>query len=105
MRKSMFLITAALAMLVADFSIALADQYVRGYFRRDGTWVQPHYRSSPDGYFWNNYSAYGNVNPYTGKRGYKRPSYDSLTGLGRSRGLSGYGSGYGLFGKSRRRGW
>ncbi len=105
MRKVIFLTAATLTMLVADLSNALADQYVRGYFRRDGTWVQPHYRSSPDGYFWNNYSAWGNVNPYTGKRGYKRPSYESFTGLGRSHGLSGYGSGYGLYGKSRLRGW
>lgn len=34
-----------------------SDVYVRGYFRRDGTYVQPHYRSSPDGIIWNNYSC------------------------------------------------
>ncbi len=105
MHKTILLAGAVLAMLAADVATAMADQYVRGYFRRDGTYVQPHYRSDPDGNFWNNYSAYGNVNPYTGKRGYKRPSYDSFTGLGGSQGLSGYGSGYGLFNKSRRRGW
>lgn len=43
--------------------------YVRGYVRKDGTYVQPHYRSAPDGKFHNNWSTKGNVNPYTGKPG------------------------------------
>ena len=107
MRKLMFLAAAALATLAADLATAVADQYVRDYFRRDGTWVQPHYRSNPDGYFWNNYSAWGNVNPYAGKRGYKRPTYGSdWGGLGGSGGLFGHGnSGYDLFRQPRRRGW
>jgi len=29
--------------------------YVGGYYRKDGTYVRPHYRSSPDTYLWNNY--------------------------------------------------
>jgi hypothetical protein len=41
--------------------------YVRGYFRKDGTYVSPHYRSAPDGNPYNNWSYPGNVNPYTGK--------------------------------------
>lgn len=52
---------------------------VKGYFRKDGTYVQPHTRTSPDGYKYNNYSSYGNTNPYTGKNGTKgvttTPSY------------------------------
>ena len=44
---------------------------VRGYLRTDGNYVQPHYRSAPDGNFYNNWSASGNVNPYTGKDGSK----------------------------------
>jgi hypothetical protein len=39
--------------------------WVRGYYRPDGTYVQPHYRSNPDGKPYNNYSFPGNVNPYT----------------------------------------
>jgi len=46
---------------------------VRGYFRSNGTYVAPHFRSAPDGYFWNNYSAKGNVNPFTGTVGTKLP--------------------------------
>jgi hypothetical protein len=45
------------------------DVYVKGYFRKDGTYVPPHYRSDPDGNLQNNWSTYGNVNPYTGKVG------------------------------------
>lgn len=37
-------------------SIAFAkDVYVNGYYRKDGTYVRPHYRSSPDGAKSNNY--------------------------------------------------
>lgn len=41
--------------------------YIEGYYRSDGTYVRPHYRSKPDGNPYNNYSFPGNVNPYTGK--------------------------------------
>ena len=41
------------------------DTYIKGYTKRDGTSVQGHYRSSPDRYRNNNYSTYGNTNPYT----------------------------------------
>jgi hypothetical protein len=40
---------------------------VRGYFRSDGTYVQPHTRTAPDGNPYNNYSFPGNYNPNTGK--------------------------------------
>lgn len=43
--------------------------HVRGYYRKDGTYVAPHERSAPDGDFDNNWSTKGNVNPYTGKEG------------------------------------
>ena len=50
-----------------------ADEYVHGYIRSDGTYVQPHFRSSPDSNPYNNWSTRGNVNPYTGERGYTDP--------------------------------
>lgn len=40
---------------------------VRGYYRKNGTYVQPHYRSNPDSNPYNNWSYPGNTNPYTGK--------------------------------------
>lgn len=54
---------------------AQADVYVNGYYRNNGTYVQPHYRTSPDSSVYNNYSTQGNINPYTGSYGTK--SYDS----------------------------
>lgn len=47
--------------------------HVRGYTRKDGTYVQPHHRSAPDGRKSNNWSTRGNVNPYTGKPGTQSP--------------------------------
>lgn len=45
----------------------IAQVRVSGYYRKNGTYVQPHYRSSPDGNPYNNWSYPGNTNPYTGK--------------------------------------
>ena len=51
---------------------AFADVSVRGYYRSNGTYVQPHYRSNPDGNVYNNWSTYPNINPYTGRTGTRR---------------------------------
>ena len=40
---------------------------VRGYYRKDGTYVRPHYRTAPDSNPYNNYSFPGNYNPNTGR--------------------------------------
>jgi len=42
---------------------------LNGYFRKDGTYVQPHHRTNPDNNINNNWSTQGNVNPYTGQSG------------------------------------
>jgi hypothetical protein len=50
------LITIALAILFILPTILLAkDVQVKGYYRKDGTYVRPHVRSSPDNQKWNNY--------------------------------------------------
>ena len=41
-----------------------SDVYVRGYYRSNGTYVQPHYRSRPDGIVTNNYSYRWNGSSY-----------------------------------------
>lgn len=58
-----------LAALVA--TPALADQYVNGYIRNNGTYVAPHFRTDANDSRMDNYSTRGNTNPYTGERGYK----------------------------------
>lgn len=52
---------------------AQADQYTRGYVRKDGTVVQGHYSTSPNGTRLDNYSTQGNSNPYTGQQGTVSP--------------------------------
>ncbi len=73
------LAVAALA-LFAWTSVGHSDEYVRGYTTKNGTYVAPYYRSSPNGTTLDNYSTKGNTNPYTGQPGYKdpyvTPSYD-----------------------------
>jgi hypothetical protein len=68
----------ALAFVVTLLASAVAsalarDVWVGGYVKGDGTYVRGHYRSAPDGDFWNNYSSLGNQNPYTGERGTRLP--------------------------------
>lgn len=46
---------------------------VRGYIKRDGTYVTPHYQTAPNATRLDNWSSKPNVNPYTGKPGTKDP--------------------------------
>ena len=46
---------------------------VKGYVTKKGKYVAPHYRTSPNKTKLNNWSTKGNVNPYTGKKGTKKP--------------------------------
>lgn len=62
-------------LLISSSSFA-RDVHVKEYFRKNGTYVQPHYRSAPDGNPYNNFSTRGNVNPYTGKIGTVDPDND-----------------------------
>lgn len=54
---------------------ALADNNVSGYYRKDGTYVSPHSRSSSNTTNRDNYSTQGNRNPYTGSTGSKAQDY------------------------------
>lgn len=83
MKKFLFglaLLTVA-GLSFANFSYA-KDVYVKGYTRQDGTYVQPHYRSSPDIYVNNNWSTKGNINPYTGAKGTQPRRNEGYWGAG-----------------------
>lgn len=57
--------------IISSFALS-ADaktRQVKGYVKKDGTYVQPHFRSAPNGTKLDNYSTKGNTNPYTGKKG------------------------------------
>jgi len=66
-------VVTGLLISTAIASPALADTSVNGYYRNNGTYVQPYYRSSPNGNPYDNYSTRGNVNPYTGQSGTINP--------------------------------
>ena len=63
-----YLVILFLLSLAANSAFA-RDQHVRGHFRKDGTWVEPHHRTAPNGTTSDNYSSYPNTNPYTGREG------------------------------------
>ena len=75
-----------MAALAAMISLAPADadarssgksvggsHYVSGHVTKKGKYVQGHMQSDPNGSRFDNHSAKGNVNPYTGKPGTKNP--------------------------------
>jgi hypothetical protein len=66
-------------------SAAQAQVNVDGYYRSNGTYVQPYQRTAPDGVRSNNYGYPGNYNPNSGR----------TTG-------GGYGSGFGSSGSTQR---
>ncbi len=63
---------------------AFADVHVNGYYRKDGTYVQPHYRTNPNSTVNDNYSTYPNVNPYNGNTGTRQSSYGISSSYGSS---------------------
>ena len=71
----------SLALLISFSSVA---GYVSGYTKSNGTYVEPYYRSDRNSTVTDNYSYYGNTNPYTGSTGtnkyYDSPSSDYYTG-------------------------
>lgn len=72
--------TGILAFVLCFASFAFADDTtVRGHVRRDGVYVPPHHRTTPNDTLRDNYSTQGNTNPYTGRPGhvnpYPAPSY------------------------------
>lgn len=62
----------SLIILTISINLLAQDVKVKGYYRKDGTYVQPHNRSRPNKTKMDNWSTYGNVNPYTGERGTKK---------------------------------
>jgi|LakMenE01Jun11ns_1017448.scaffolds.fasta_scaffold9581925_2 hypothetical protein len=54
-------------LLILSTQILFSQVRVSGYTRKNGTYVQPHMRSSPNSNPYDNYSFPGNTNPYTGK--------------------------------------
>lgn len=67
------------ALLVGLFSLSTAPveartTRVRGYYKPStGSYVAPHYKTTPNRSRLDNFSTKGNYNPYTGKKGTVNP--------------------------------
>ena len=68
---SIFLGVFVFSILAFSVNQVDAATRVRGYSKKNGTYVMPYYKSSGNSYKFDNYSSKGNYNPYTGKKGYK----------------------------------
>jgi hypothetical protein len=65
------IITAFALVCFAFLTTTLFAQiFVPGYQKSDGTYVQPHHKSTPNSTVTDNWSFKGNTNPYTGKEGH-----------------------------------
>ncbi|TMN83535.1 MULTISPECIES: hypothetical protein [unclassified Pseudoalteromonas] len=62
--------------LAFSFVAIAKDVKVKGYYKKNGTYVKPHYRSAPDSSINNNWTTRGNVNPYTGADGTRVRQYE-----------------------------
>lgn len=69
--KKIISLLIIVSLLLGISVTAFARVSVSGYYKKNGTYVAPHYRSDPDYNFYNNWSTKGNYNPYTGQKGYK----------------------------------
>jgi hypothetical protein len=52
-----------------------SSTYHQGYTTNSGTYVQPHYQTSPNNTQYDNYGTSGNYNPHTGTYGTRTPRW------------------------------
>lgn len=73
--KYMHLVTPIEGVVLSQESIEFMKVAgdVKGYFRKDGTYVEPHHRSEPNSTKLDNYTTEGNYNPYTLEDGNRSP--------------------------------
>jgi hypothetical protein len=68
------IVSAGLTLLLAATQASASSHHVRGHVSHKGNYVAPHRQTNPDHSKLNNWSAKGNVNPYTGKKGSVDPA-------------------------------
>jgi len=74
---SLLALAAAAPALAKDGSHGSSSggsHHVNGHITKDGTYVQGHQATNPNGTKLDNWSTKGNTNPTTGKEGTKDPS-------------------------------
>jgi uncharacterized protein YgiM (DUF1202 family) len=75
--KQLFTILFFLCFLFSFAQTNSNHVYVSGYYKSNGTYVKPHYRTAPNSTNIDNFSTRGNTNPYTGLAGYITPDTNS----------------------------
>jgi len=68
--KSVILLVVFFA---SSLVLATSSHYVKGYTKKDGTYVKGHRATNPNRTQRDNWSSKPNINPYTGKQGTKEP--------------------------------
>lgn len=77
------LLTLFLIFIFSSISaIAVQNQKVKGYTKKNGTYVNSYNRTKSDRKMYNNYSTKGNYNPYTSKKGYKQEKNKTFNNRG-----------------------
>ncbi|MBI1273429.1 MAG: hypothetical protein GC131_05035 [Alphaproteobacteria bacterium] len=71
MKKVWYAMLFVIAFGIGD--VQAKSTSVHGHMNRNGTYVMPHQRTTPDSNRFNNWSSKGNTNPYTGKSGTQEP--------------------------------
>ena len=71
MKNIIKIITVFVAIALSGIAMSQSQVYVNGYYKSNGTYVAPHYRTAPNNNVYDNWSTYPNYNPYTGKQGTK----------------------------------
>ena len=79
MRRLFVFVTALFVGISVLGSAVFADSSVRGYTRKDGTYVAPYTRSSPNKSYNDNWGVQGNTNPRTGAPGTQSPTFNDRT--------------------------
>lgn len=87
------LLAASAALLLVAPVLAQSSHSVRGYTRKDGTYVAPHRQTNPNATLNDNWSMRGNTNPDTGRDGTKPRDGESVQSMPRTR-TNMYGNSY-----------
>lgn len=69
MKKKIIFLLFCFILFISSYSYA---GYVKPHLKKNGTYVLGYQRSNKNKTKLDNYSTKGNVNPYTGKKGYKK---------------------------------
>lgn len=93
--KRLTMLVLAVALLIPAFSYA---EYVGGYTRKDGTYVEGYNRSDRNNTVTDNFDYKGNTNPYTGETGsnyYRNDPSSEYYRTSSNRSSNRYGSAWG----------